>query len=225
MREQNEQGEKKNKRKKSSIKLIVFFLAMLIIAWFVGYYIFEVYRLEQYNIRFLEDWRSYTAFLTSKIPYIKRYVKYEPLKILTVESFYKEQFSVYLERLNEQSKKLEKRAEELSKLKKNIEDEQKKLEQLKKEVEGEKRKLEREKAEWTDYKNRLKTLANWLASSDPSKIAPAISNEEVSVDLLVDALRMLSDDTAAEILQALSSVDPKKAASIFSRLGSKEDEK
>lgn len=221
MKEQKKQNKEKSK-KRVSIKIILSFLIVLIIGWFVGYYLFEVYRLGQYNINLFKDWRSYTAFLISKVPYLNRYVKYEPMRVLTVEEFYKEQFLVYQKRLEEQSEELRKKAEELKQFEKNIEEEKEKLEQLRGEVEREKKDLEKEKAEWTNYKNRLKTLSDWLASADPAKIVPAIAEKSVSVELLVDALRMLSSDTAAEILQALSNIDPKKAADVLVKLGSKE---
>ncbi|MDI3472621.1 MAG: hypothetical protein PWQ20_931 [Thermotogaceae bacterium] len=221
MREQREQ-DKNSKKGKLRLKLILFGFLALIVAYFVGYYIFEYYRLGKYDIKLFEDWRSYTAFLMSKVPYVNKYVKYQPMKVLSVEDYYNEQLKIYLERLEKQSEELKSKAEELATLKKNIEEEQKKLEELRKEVEKEKAELEKEKAEWEDYKNRLKTLANWLASSNPAQIAPAISSDQVSVDLLVDSLRMLSDDVAAEILQALSNVNPQKAASVLSRLGTKE---
>lgn len=222
MREQREQ-DKNSKKGKLRLKLILFGFLALIVAYFVGYYIFEYYRLGKYDIKLFEDWRSYTAFLMSKVPYVNKYVKYQPMKVLSVEDYYNEQLKIYLERLEKQSEELKSKAEELATLKKNIEEEQKKLEELRKEVEKEKAELEKEKAEWEDYKNRLKTLANWLASSDPKQIAPAISDDQVSVELLVDSLRMLSNDVAAEILQALSNVNPQKAASVLSRLGTKED--
>jgi len=121
MIEQREQNEEKSKKKKVSVKIIMFFLLAMIVAWFVGYYLFEVYRLGQYNIKFLEDWRSYTAFLLSKIPYINRFVKYEPMKVLTVEDFYKEQFLIYQEKLEKQSEELRKKTEELIRFEKKIE--------------------------------------------------------------------------------------------------------
>ena len=78
--------------------------------------------------------------------------------------------------------------------------------------------------QYNDYNTRINTLANWLARSTPQQIANALSREEVSVQLLVDALATLESKSAAEILQALALVNPQKAAEVIAKMGEKRSE-
>jgi hypothetical protein len=71
MRRKN-MAEKKEKKKKSSLKTIfTFFIVGLVIGVVllsVGYIVFEFNRISYYNLDLRNDWRSYLAYLTKDIP-------------------------------------------------------------------------------------------------------------------------------------------------------------
>jgi len=213
------------KRIKVLFKIIVVLLLLLLILFFGGYYVFETYRLRNETVIPFADWRSYVSFLMSKIPYVKRFVEYEPMRLLPPGEYFEDDFKAYEMRLKKMMEEIEIRRKEIEESMKKIESEREKLERLKMEVEKERADLEREKREWRDRKKRLEKMAEWISASEPSKIVSALSSDNVSVELIADVLRFLSNDTAAEILQALSEINPEKAASVVALIGKGEDER
>eukprot|EP00792_Barthelona_sp_PAP020_P000374 TRINITY_DN10576_c0_g1_i1.p1 TRINITY_DN10576_c0_g1~~TRINITY_DN10576_c0_g1_i1.p1 ORF type:complete len:163 (+),score=43.85 TRINITY_DN10576_c0_g1_i1:24-491(+) len=74
---------------------------------------------------------------------------------------------------------------------------------------------------YNDYQNRVQTLASWIASSTPEKITKSLQEDIISIELIVDALYLLQPSIAGEILNAMSDINPNKAAQIIVKLGEK----
>lgn len=214
-----EEQVKKGKRGRKA-KLIFVLIVISLIIIFVDYTFYEYRKLRLAGAKPFSDWRSYASYRLGKLPFISRYIKYEPLEIQPAETFYTEKLEAVL-------KGLEEKRAELEKMKQEIEAERAKIEDLKTQLEAKEKELQQKEtvlneaiAKWNDRNEKMNKLASWIASSDPQQIAPALAATDVSVELLADTLRLLPDDTAAEVLQALATIDPQKVARVISTMGS-----
>lgn len=218
-------AEKKDKKKKSSLKTIfTFFIVGLVIAiglLSIGYITFEFNRISYYNLDLRNDWRSYLAYLTKDIPYLKDFVKYEYIDIGNPLQNQEKILEARLDSLNNMKTEIEKNKAELDKIQAQIADSSEKLISKQEELKKLEAEYQSKITQYNDYQNRINKLASWLNSSTPQQIANALIRDEVSVDLIVDAFYVMDSKTVAQILQALANLNPAKAAKIIATMGTR----
>lgn len=193
------------------------FITLIILA--LVYINFEFGRIKTLNLSLEKDWKSFVAYMLQKIPVLKERVKYEYLDVGNAYIIQEKLIEERLKSLDLKNEQLKEQIEQLKELSKEIEKESNQLALEKQKFEEEKKAFEEEKRVFEDYKYRINKLAEWFASSTPAQIALALSRDEVSIDLIVNALLILPSDTAAEIIQALAQVNPTKAANVISKIG------
>ncbi|GAB6188456.1 hypothetical protein JCM30566_01950 [Marinitoga arctica] len=213
------ENEKKPGRLKKLITLFFWSLFITLIIITLVYINFEFGRLKMLNLSLEKDWKSFVAYMLQKIPVLKDKVKYEYLDVGNAYIMQEKLIEDRLESFDSKIAQLKKQSEELMKLSEEIKNESNQLALEKQKFEEEKKAFEEEKKVFEDYKYRINKLAEWFASSTPAQIALALSRDEVSIDLIVNALLILQSDTAAEIIQALAQVNPTKAANVISKIG------
>ena len=197
-----------------------FIFAFLIIAF--HYLYFEMTRIEGFGVKLFQDWRSYVAYVFSKIPYLKDRIEYKPMKIGNASEYYGEVFSGAVKDLGEKLRKLEEERKEVESLKKRYEDLINVLRDIKSKLESE-YESERKKLEvYKEGKARIEELSKLIESSEPAQIAVTLSQENLSVDTIAAVLRNIPQDVAAEVIQELSKINPQKSADVLNRLGSVE---
>ncbi|BBE32144.1 hypothetical protein OSSY52_22850 [Tepiditoga spiralis] len=212
-------------KKKGGIKtIIIFFIIGLVVAvalLFVGYISFEFNRLSYMNLNLKSDWRSYLAYLTKDIPYVNKMVKYEYLKVGDPILLQTKLIEEKQKAIEDEKKKLEAQKKEMQKLLEKITKDSSDLILKKEEVQKLSSEYEKKINDYNNYNNRVKKIAEWLSSSTPSKIIKALQQSQVKIDLIVDALYILQPSIVGELLDAMSEVNPDKAAQIISKLGEK----
>ena len=224
---QKKQEENPKPKKRSGKKFLRIILISLIVAIFllgVGYIYFEYNRLSYLNLNLQNSWRSYMAYLIDFIPGLRNLSNYEYLEISDPFYLQKELLDTKLKAIQDEREKLIAEQNELQKLLDQISQESANLMAQREELEKLNQEYQQKIDQYNDYNARINTLANWLARSTPQQIANALSREEVSVELLVDALATLESKSAAEILQALALVNPQKAAEVIAKMGEKRSE-
>jgi hypothetical protein len=224
---QNKQKEKPKPKKRSGRRFFRIILISVIVIIFLlgfGYIYFEYNRLSYLNLNFQNSWRSYMAFLVDFVPGLRNLSKYEYLEISDPFYLQKELLDTKLKAIQDEIESLIAEQNELQKLLEQVSQESAKLMAQREELEKLNQEYQQKIDQYNDYNARINTLANWLARSTPQQIANALSREEVSVELLVDALATLESKSAAEILQALALVNPQKAAEVIAKMGEKRSE-
>jgi seryl-tRNA synthetase len=164
------------------------------------------------------------AYLIDFVPGLRNLSNYEYLEISDPFYLQKELLDTKLKAIQDEREKLIAEQNELQILLEQVSQESAKLMAQREELEKLNQEYQQKIEQYNDYNARINTLANWLARSTPQQIANALSREEVSVELLVDALATLESKSAAEILQALALVNPQKAAEVIAKMGEKRSE-
>ncbi len=210
----------KPKRRGRKVKFILALVILSLIIIFFDYTFYEYRKFHIAGAKPFTDWRSYIAYRLGRIPFVSKYIEYEPLEAQPSESFYVEKLEAVLKGLEEKRAELEKMRQEIESERARLETLKAQLEVKEKELQQKEKSLNEAIAKWNDWNEKMKKLADWIASADPQQIAPALAATDVSVKLLGDTLRLLSSDVAAEVLQSLTSIDPQKAARVISSMGS-----
>ncbi len=199
---------------------VAFILAIAIL--FSHYLYFESKRLEACGIDLFKDWRSYIAYVMSKIPYVKDRVQYTPLKIGSPAEYYKEVMEGVLVEVGKRMEEVERKEKEVEKLKSEYEAALKALNDIRSRLEEKIKEVEQVKEVYISGQEKVKELADLLKVSDPEEIAPTLAQDSISIDTLAAALSLLPKDLSAEMIQALSKVNSPKAAKVIARIGSVE---
>ncbi|MDY6894843.1 MAG: hypothetical protein SVO01_05440 [Thermotogota bacterium] len=224
---QNKQKEKPKPKKRSGRRFSRIVLISLIVIIFLlsfGYIYFEYNRLSYLNLNLQNSWRSYMAYLVDFVPGLRNLSNYEYLEISDPFYLQKELLDTKLNAIQDEIESLIAEQNELQQLLAQISEESASLMAQREELEKLNQEYQQKIDQYNDYNTRITALANWLARSTPQQIANALSREEVSVELLVDALATLESKSAAEILQALALVNPQKAAEVIAKMGEKRSE-
>ena len=210
---------KKKKKKGRIIKALFFAVFFALILLVFHYLYFEMSRIEGYNVKLFQDWKSYVAYVFSKIPFLKERVQYQPLMIGSASKHYEIVFSGTVKEISEKLKELERREKEVERLRTEYEKLIEVLGDLKKTWEDEMKELQMQKEAYVEGKSKIEDLAKLLRSSDPEGIAKTIAQETLDVETLSAALKLLPEDVSAEIVQELSKIDPEKSAQILKEMG------
>ena len=208
------------KRKGKRIFKALFYAFVFAILLLIFHYLyFEISRIEGYNVKLFEDWRSYIAYVFSKIPFLKERIEYKPMKIGNASEHYKLVFSGISKDLSDELKRIESKEKEVQKLQREYENLINVLKSVEKKWKDEMKNLEMRKEEYSKADKRIEDLAQLFQSSDPAQIVSTISQESMSVETIAAVLKRIPKDVAVEIIQELSKVDPGKSASILNAMG------
>ncbi|MBM7558929.1 hypothetical protein [Marinitoga litoralis] len=214
----NDENQKPG-RIKRILTLFFWSIFITIIIIILVYLNFEFNRLKTLNLSIQNDWKSFVAYMLQKVPVLKDRVKYEYLDIGNSYFIQEQLIKERLLEIDKKTQEINSQLEELKKLSSQISIEASNLAIEKEKFEKEKKLFEDEKRIFEDYNSRIEKLSQWFASSTPAQIAVALSRDEVSIDLIVNALLKLPSDTAAEIIQSLAQINPTKAANVISKIG------
>ena len=219
-------AEKAKPAKKKNGKLIFLTLTVILtvglLVLIFGYIDFEFKKIGEAGFSPLSDWRSYLAFLMSKVPIVKNYVKYEPRKIVKPSVFYTEIYESYIEKIETDRQELENRAEELDKKDKRLKQLEAEINTRTQELDLKEERLPTETNNWEDQQKRYRQLAEWYENGETAKIALALSSDRISIEEIVSGLRFVEPGIASEIVGALANLNPDKAAQILAYLAGKE---
>ncbi len=210
-------AEKPKKVRWVKVVLLVVILSIFLLA--ADYLVYEYRKLSLLGAQPFRDWRSYASYRLSSLPLISRYIKYEPLDVKRGIEVYREEIEALLKGLEEKEQEMRAREKELMTREEELKRKEQELARKEDALKHREEELKMKEEEWKDRTNRLKTLSNWLAATEPSQIAPALASTVVSIELLTDALRLLPDDVVGSILQSLAQIDPQRAARIINKLG------
>ncbi|MFN3284214.1 MAG: hypothetical protein ACK40Q_08305, partial [Pseudothermotoga sp.] len=211
------QKKKGNLRTFLKIIAIALFISFTILVY--GYFIFEYNRVKGFVMNPIEDWKSYLAFLLSKIPYVSKYVRYEPLQILSPQEYFQDisrAASQRAQQILEEARRVKSQAEEQLKL---IEAERKVVLQMRKNWEDKLLQLETAIAKLQSPED-IKKISETISSADPAAIAPVLASNEYSTDSIAAALTNLSSDLRADVLTELGKLYPAKAAQVMNKIAS-----
>ncbi|QTA38767.1 hypothetical protein JYK00_04470 [Thermosipho ferrireducens] len=203
-------------------KIIAFIIVILIFLnlFSISYFNFEIKRVYNSDAKIFQYWRSYVSYIFSKIPLLNKFIKYEPLKVLkpqdyfsTTLSQYKENFQKILEEarntLNE-AKIQEEKNQKMYSLLKAIEDEWK----------DKKIQEELQKVQKLTQPNKIDSLVEVFSNGDAQKLIPLMNSNEITPETLAVVFDKLSPELRSDMLQALASVNPTKAAQTANLMGS-----
>ncbi|ABV34371.1 MULTISPECIES: hypothetical protein [Pseudothermotoga] len=214
--------QKKKGRLKAFLKIIIVALFVSLTILIYGYFVFEYSRIKGLSANPVEDWKSYISFLLSKIPYVDRYVKYEPLQILSPSEYFEEisrAASTRAQQILEEAKSAKSQAEEQLKL---VEAERKIVLQMRKEWEEKMLQLEANTGKLQSTED-IKKITETISSADPTGIAPVLASNAYTVDSIAAALSNLSPDLRADVLTELGKINPEKAAQVMNKIASVEE--
>ncbi|HOJ89166.1 MAG TPA: hypothetical protein PLP64_00930 [Pseudothermotoga sp.] len=216
-----EKGKRKG-RLKTFIKIIVIALFVSFTVLVYGYFIFEYNRIKGYTMNPIEDWKSYFAFLLSKIPYVNKFVKYEPLQIFSVAEYFQDiskAASQRAQQILEEARKTKSQADEqlrvVEQQRKIVLEMQKQWEDKLLQVEAAMKKLQ--------TPEDIKKITETISSADPVAIAPVLASDVYTVDSVAAAIASLSSDLRADVLTELGKLNPVKAAQVMNRIASIEN--
>ncbi|HPP70049.1 MAG TPA: hypothetical protein PLK95_04910, partial [Pseudothermotoga sp.] len=199
---------------------IALFVSFTVLVY--GYFIFEYNRIKGYTMNPIEDWKSYFAFLLSKIPYVNKFVKYEPLQIFSVAEYFQDiskAASQRAQQILEEARKTKSQADEqlrvVEQQRKIVLEMQKQWEDKLLQVEAAMKKLQ--------TPEDIKKITETISSADPVAIAPVLASDVYTVDSVAAAIASLSSDLRADVLTELGKLNPVKAAQVMNRIASIEN--
>lgn len=211
--------QKKKGRLKAFLKIIIIAIFISFTVLVYGYFVFEYNRIKGLSMNPIEDWKSYFAFLLSKIPYVNKYVKYEPLQILSPAEYFQDiskATSQRAQQILDEAKKEKTQAEEQLKL---VEAERKIVIEMRKNWED---KLLQVEAAIKKLQNPedIKKISETISSADPAAIALVLASDAYTIDSIAAALAGLSSDLRADVLTELGKLNPAKAAQVMNKIAS-----
>lgn len=199
--------------------MIALFIGFTILVY--GYFIFEYNRLKGINVQPFEGWRSYISYLLSNTPYVNRFVKYEPLKILTVGQYFEESAQATLERVQQLLAEINAKSQQLVLDFQTLELSRKAVLELRKSWEEKNLELDI-LLQRLRMPEDIKKISETLKEADPANIANVLASENLSATSIATALLALDAATRSDIIAELGRIDPAKAADVINEIGSVE---
>ncbi|MEJ5229550.1 MAG: hypothetical protein WHT65_06075 [Pseudothermotoga sp.] len=216
----------KKERKKGRMKAFLRILLIAILIGFTvlvyGYFAFEYNRLKGFSFNPIQDWRSYIAFLMSKIPYVNKYVKYEPLQVLTAQEYFEEiskSAALRAQQILDEARKTMAQAQDQLKV---VEAERQTVLKMRKEWEDKMLQVEAALKRLQSPED-IKKISETISSADPAAMAVVLASDEYSVDSIAAALVYLSSDLRADLLSELGKINAAKAAQVMNKIASVEN--
>ncbi len=214
-------NKKKGKGKIIFIIILLAFVAALL-ALIYGYIDFEFKKIGESGITPLSDWRSYLAYLMNKVPILNQYVEYQPRQVIKPTTYYTEIYEAYIEKIENDRIEIEQKFRDLDNKQSELNKFETALLAKEQELDLKEERLETEMTSWQDRQTRFKQLADWLSNADVQNISTAIASQQVAVEEIVEALRLVDPGIAADIVGNLALIDQNKAGQILARLAGKE---
>ncbi|PLV56791.1 MotE family protein [Thermotoga sp. SG1] len=201
------------RRRKGFFVAFLVTLLVLIILFMYGYISFEINRMYGGRMSPFEDWRSYIAFLASKVPFLKDRITYQPLRAENPAEYYSRIYQRYIEIYTQKIEELTRKEREIEEKMKVLETQKTVVDRTLEEVQSLKSQLIEEKNRLESYKKQVDDLINVLLNADPRNLANTLNNVD---DKTLAVIFKRSDPTyAGEFLEALSGVNPQKAARVM----------
>lgn len=207
--------------KKKGMKIFAAFTVFLFIALLVlliGYLYFETNRLSLYGIKPFSDVKSYAASIMKKVPLLGNKVVYKPLSVVPYQQLLEEKLASFQTVLDTQAASLNAQKMKLESLERKLKSLQITLEASENKLKAKVKEFDKKMKIQQSYEYRLQTLNQWIINSDPAKIGPILANSKLPINVLVDALTMLSPKTAGTVLQSIAQANPTLASSVINTL-------
>lgn len=200
--------------------LVAFIIAVLFFSnlIFISYFKFQLNQVYGIDEGIFSNFKSYSAYLLSKIPLVNKFVKYEPLSINEPKKYFEEVLESYKKNIEELIKQSEEKLKEAEKLKQENELLYKTLKSIEDEWKERKIKEEISKVEVVKKVENLDSLVEIFKNGDSKELLPLMNSEKVDVKTLAVVFQKLSPDLRSEMVQSLASVNPTKAASVVNTI-------
>jgi len=214
--------EKKKGKLKAFLKVFAIILVISIVALMYGYISFEMQKIRGLSATPFEDWRSYVSYLMSKIPFVNRYIHYEPLKILTPSKYFEETLSRALERSNQILNEAQNKYQEAIREEQFVKNMRQTVLDMK---DTWKEKLLALEIQLSMMKSPedLDRIVELFTNGSPKDLASTLASEQLSSKTIAAALSQTPAEIRAEIVSELAKIDPDKSASITALMGSVEE--
>ncbi len=211
------------KRKGGMGKALALAFVFAILFLLVHYMYFESRKLEACGANVFKDWRSYIAYVLSKVPYIKDRIQYTPIKVGNPSAYYKSVLSGVVEDVGKKMEEVEKKEQLLKSQKDEYERLLTTLRAMEKEWKDKFKEVNKSSAAYEDVRKKVQDLRNILKSGDPEELSTILIQDTISASTIAAAVDELPDDLKAEVLQALAKKNPLKAAQVTELLGGIEE--
>lgn len=204
------------------LKILFVLVLLLSVLLMYGYLKFELEKVYGEDFRLFQDWRSFVAFLLSKIPFLGERIEYKPMKMMSPKEYYSSVLRDYVKTYDEKLSEVLKREEEVEKKEKVLKMEESVLANLKEEWQKKREELAVKEKSLEEYEKKIEDITKILLEADPEELSTMMNSEELSPVTLAVILKKVPPDVSAEFLQALTKINPEKAASVVKEMVSVE---
>ncbi len=204
------------------LKILFVLVLLLSVLLMYGYLKFELEKVYGEDFRLFQDWRSFVAFLLSKIPFLGERIEYKPMKVMSPKEYYSSVLRDYVKTYDEKLSEVLKREEEVEKKEKVLKMEESVLANLKEEWQKKREELAVKEKSLEEYEKKIENITKILLEADPEELSTMMNSEELSPVTLAVILKKVPPDVSAEFLQALTKINPEKAASVVKEMVSVE---
>ncbi|MGC8901857.1 MAG: coiled-coil domain-containing protein [Fervidobacterium sp.] len=198
---------------------ILLAILILTILFFYGYSSFLVKQLYGENVSVFQAWRSYVSYLFSKIPFVKNFVNYESLEVMTAREYFEKIYNEYSQQLESSMKEIENKEKALADKEAQVDKLFSSIKAVEESWKEKKLKEELSKVQDTVTLKRLQDIVDTFLNSDPAQLRRLMNADNMSVETLAIVFSKLPSDTRAEMLQQLTSINPTKAAQVVEKMG------
>ena len=204
------------------LKILFVLVLLLSVLLMYGYLKFELEKVYGEDFRLFQDWRSFVAFLLSKIPFLGERIEYKPMKVMSPKEYYSSVLRDYVKTYDEKLSEVLKREEEVEKKEKVLKMEESVLANLKEEWQKKREELAVKEKSLEEYEKKIEDITKILLEADPEELSTMMNSEKLSPVTLAVILKKVPPDVSAEFLQALTKINPEKAASVVKEMVSVE---
>ena len=204
------------------LKILFVLVLLLSVLLMYGYLKFELEKVYGEDFRLFQDWRSFVAFLLSKIPFLGERIEYKPMKMMSPKEYYSSVLRDYVKTYDEKLSEVLKREEEVEKKEKVLKMEESVLANLKEEWQKKREELAVKEKSLEEYEKKIEDITKILLEADPEELSTMMNSEKLSPVTLAVILKKVPPDVSAEFLQALTKINPEKAASVVKEMVSVE---
>ncbi|MFN4224219.1 MAG: hypothetical protein ACK4E1_05385 [Fervidobacterium nodosum] len=198
---------------------IISAIALVFILFLYGYSTFLEKQIYGEGASVFQGWRSYVSYLFSKIPFVKNFINYEGLEVMTAREYFEKIYENYSAQLEEKIKEIENREKELSSKEAKVDNLINSIKAIEESWKEKKLKEEISKVEDTISLKRLQDIVDTFVNSDAAQLRRLMNADNMSVDTLALVFSKLAPDVRAEMVQELTAVNPVKAAQVLEKMG------
>ena len=206
------------KKLMSILKILFVLILLLSVLLMYGYLKFELEKVYGEDFRLFQDWRSFVAFLLSKVPFLSERIEYKPMKVMSPKEYYSSVLRDYVKTYDEKLSEVLKREEEVEKKEKVLKMEESVLANLKEEWRKKNKELVIKEKSLEEYEKKIEDITKILLEADPEELSTMMNSEELSPVTLAVILKKVPPDVSAEFLQALTKINPGKAANVVKEM-------